>query len=324
MSCMRLIAAAPAVLAGLLAFGAAAQDADFPNRPLRIVVPYTPGASTDAVSRAFANEASKALGKTIIIENKPGAGTAIGTQTARQAPADGYTLLFANGAIISTMLSLKAPGYAMADFTPAVMLGSQYYVLMTPTSLPATDLKEFIAYAKANRGKMNFAQVGPGSPSQVLADRLRRAAGFEWQDVAYRGGVPALQAVMSNEVQGYFGTQTFAMAYRQSDKLRILAIAADKRGQFLPEVPTFKELGIEGIVEDDWFALLIRSETPPAIVAKLRTVFAAVMQTPEMKAHLETNALGSYTGTLEAFDDAVKRETKMKAEDMKLLGIEPQ
>jgi tripartite-type tricarboxylate transporter receptor subunit TctC len=303
---------------------ASAQTADYPSHPIRIIVPYTPGASTDNVSRAFANEASKALGKPIVIENRPGAGTAIGTQAAKQAPADGYTVLFAAGTLVSTMLGLKDPGYAVSDFTPVVMLGAQYYVLMIPAALPAKNLKEFIAYAQANSSKMNFAMLGPGAPSHVLADRFQNAAHFQWQDIAYKGGVPALQAIMSNEVQGYFGTQTFATAYQTSDKVRILAIAANKRGEFLPDVPTFKEAGIEGVTEDDWFALMVRSDTPAPIVAKLRTVFTEVMKTPEMKAQLQSNALSSYEGTMEAFPAAMVKEEKMKSEEMKRLGITPQ
>lgn len=323
---MRIVRILPAVLLGCLvvSFPANADDADYPNKAIRLIVPYTPGASTDTVSRAFANEASKALGKPIVVENRPGAGTAVGTQAAKQLPADGYTLLFAGNTIITTMLGLKDPGYAATDFTPAVMLGSQYYVLFTPAALPIKNVSEFVAYAKANPGKMNYASLGPGAPSHVLAERLRRSAKFEWQDIAYKGGVPALQAVMANEVQGYFGTQTFAMGYRDSDKVRILAIGADKRGQFLPDVPTFKELGIDNVSEDDWFGLLVRRETPAPIVAKLRSVFAKVMQTPEMKAHLNANALGEYNGKIEDFSETLLKETKAKTEEMQQLGIKPQ
>lgn len=323
---LRLARLLPLVMASLSlpALPARADNAEFPNRPLRLIVPYTPGASTDTVSRAFANEASKALGKPIVVENRPGAGTAVGTQAARQSPADGYTLLFAGGTLITTMLGLKDPGYAASDFTPVVMLGSQYYVLFTPSALPIKNVSEFVAYAKANPGKMNYASLGPGAPSHVLAERLRRSAKFEWQDIAYKGGVPALQAIMANEVQGYFGTQTFAMGYRNSDKIRILAIGADKRGQFLPDVPTFKELGIDNVTEEDWFALVVRTDTPAAIVEKLRSVFAEVMKTKEMKAHLDTNALGEYSGALKDFPAALARETKAKADEMKQLGIQPQ
>ena len=309
----------PGLVAALVAFGANAQD--YPTRPLRIVVPYTPGASTDNISRAFADEAGKAIGQTIIVENKPGAGTAIGTQTAKQAPADGYTILFGSGTMVSTMLGLKDPGYSMADFTPVAMLGDQLYVLMTPAALPAKDFKEFLAYAKANPTKMNYAMLGPGAPSHVLADRLQLAAKFEWQDIAFRGGVPAVQAVMSNDVQGYFATQSFAMTYKDSDKVRLLGIGAESRGEFLPDVPTFKEMGYEGVVEQGWYAMFVRSSTPKPIIDKLRGVFTEVMKTPAMAQHLKTNGLSPYNGSIETFPASLEKELKLKAEETKRLGI---
>jgi tripartite-type tricarboxylate transporter receptor subunit TctC len=310
---------AASVLA-LSAFGAVAQD-NYPNKPLKIIVPYTPGASTDAISRAFADEAGKALGQTIIVENKPGAGTAIGTQTAKQAPADGYTILFGSGTMVSTMLGLKEPGYSMDDFTPVAMLGDQYYVLLIPAAMGVNNFKEFVEYAKKNPSKMNYAMLGPGAPSHVLADRLQRAAKFEWQDIAFRGGTPAVQALMSNDVQGYFATQSFAMTFKDSDKLKLMGIGAEERGVFLPDVPTFKEMGYDGVVEQGWYAMFVRSNTPKPIVDKLRSVFGDVMKSPAMAQHLKTNGLSPYKGSIESFPAKLAQEIKDKAEETKRLGI---
>lgn len=323
MRILSLVRALPAIAVALSAFGANAQD-NYPNRAIRLIVPYTPGASTDTVSRAFADEASKVIGQPIVVENRGGAGTAIGTQTARQAPADGYTLLFGSGTMISTMLALKDPGYAMKDFTPVTMLGDQFYVLMVPKALPINNAKEFVEYAKKNPSKMNYGMLGPGSPSHVLADRLARSAGFQWQDIAFRGGTPALTAVMSNDVQGYFATQTFSTGYVNSDKIRLLGIGAEQRGEFLPDVPTFKELGYEGVVEQGWYALFVRSETPKEIVEKLRKVSADVMASAAMKGHLKSAGLSSYKGTMQSFLQNLDGEIKQKAEEAKRLGIEPQ
>jgi tripartite-type tricarboxylate transporter receptor subunit TctC len=308
------------------ASNASAQDAaaNYPSRELKLIVPYTPGASTDSISRAFAKHASAALGKTIVVENRDGAGTAIGTQAANQAPADGYTVLFGSGTMVSTMHAMKNPGYKLSDFVPVVMLGEQVYTLMIPASLPAKDAKEFAEYAKKNADKMNYAMLGPGSPSHVLGDRFARAAGFKWQDVAFRGGVPALQAVMSNDMQGYFATQTFAKDYLNSDKVRILAVGSDARGEFIPNIPTFKELGFEGVTEAGWYALMVRANTPPAIVTKLREVFAKVINSDEMKADLKANGLSGYKGKLEDFPAMVEKDSAMKAEESKRLGIVPQ
>lgn len=313
----------PAIALAFAAFGVHAQDS-YPSRPIKLIVPYTPGASTDSISRAFADEAGKALGQPMIVENKPGAGTAIGTQTAKQAPADGYTLLYASGAFISAMISLKTPGYSLSDFTPVVMLSSGTFVLMTPSALPANNPKEFVTYAKANPNKMNYAMLGAGSASHLLADRFQRAAKINWQDIGYKGGIPAVQAVMSNDVQGYFGTLTFARTYLQSDKIRLLAITAENRSPFLPDVPTFKEYGIDGVVHEDWSGLLIRSDTPAPIVEKLRTVFAKVMNSSAMEAFLQNNGITRYSGGLEDFKTAREKEAKEKAEEMEQLGITAQ
>jgi tripartite-type tricarboxylate transporter receptor subunit TctC len=310
----------PALALALGAFGAHAQDA-YPSRPIRVIVPYTPGASTDSISRAFADEAGKALGQTMIVENKPGAGTAIGTQTAKQAPADGYTILFGSGTMISTMLGLKEPGYTMEDFAPVAMLGDQFYVLLTPAAMPVKNFKEFVEYAKKNPTKMNYAMLGPGAPSHVLADRLQRAAKFEWQDIAFRGGTPAVQALMSNDVQGYFATQSFALTFKDSDKLKLMGIGAEERGTFLPDVPTFKEMGYDGVVEQGWYAMFVRSNTPKPIIDKLRSVFGDVMKSPAMAQHLKTNGLSPYKGSIDTFLASLGKEIQQKAEENKRLGI---
>ena len=312
----------PAIALALIAFGAHAQD--YPNRPIKLIVPYTPGASTDAISRAFADEAGKVIGQPVVVENRGGAGTAIGTQTARNAPADGYTLLFGSGTMISTMLALKDPGYAMKDFTPVTMLGDQFYCLLVPKVLPITNAKEFVEYAKKNASKMNYGMLGAGSPSHVLADRFARAAGFTWQDIAFRGGTPTMTAVMSNDVQGYFATQTFSTTFANSDKVRILAIGAEERGEFLPDVPTFKELGYEGVVEQGWYALFVRSDTPKPIIEKLQKVSADVMASAAMKGHLKSIGLSAYKGTIDSFLKNLDDEIKQKAEETKRLGIVPQ
>lgn len=304
--------------------GTLASAQEYPTRPIRLIVPYTPGASTDAISRAFADEASKVIGQPIVVENRGGAGTAIGTQTAKQAPADGYTILFGSGTMVSTMHALKEPGYAMKDFTPITMLGDQFYVLMVPKALPITNAKEFAEYAKKNADKMNFGHLGTGSPSHVLGDRFGTSAGFKWQEIAFRGGTPALAAVMANDVQGYFATQTFSTGYANSDKIRLLAIGADDRGEFLPDVPTFKELGFNGVVEQGWYALFVRSDVPKPIVEKLRKVSAEVMASAAMQRHLKTIGLSKYKGTIQSFEGSLDKEIKDKADDAKRLGIEPQ
>ncbi len=314
----------PAVALALATFGAQAQS-NYPNKPIRLIVPYTPGASTDAISRAFADEASKAIGQTIIVENRGGAGTAIGTQTARQAPADGYTLLFGSGTMISTMLALKEPGYSMADFTPVTMLGDQFYVLLIPKALPVTNAKEFVDYAKKNPVEDELRHARRGLALACARRPLRaRRPGSSGRTSPSAAARRRLTALMSNDVQGYFATQTFATTYRQSDKVRLLAIGADERGEFLPDVPTFKELGYANVVEQGWYALFVRSDTPKDIIEKLQTVSADVMASAAMKEHLKKIGLSPYKGSIDSFLKNVATEIKQKEAETKRLGIVPQ
>src|SRR5271156_4167757 len=155
-----------------LAAAATAPAADYPSRIIRIIVPYPPGAATDTISRAVAAEAGKSLGKTIIIENRPGGGTLIGPRLVKEAPADGYTLLFQSPVLVSNLYALKDPGYSLPDYTAVAMLCSTSYVLLTPSSLPVKDLKDFVAYAKSNPGKMNYGSIGPTSRQRALSERL--------------------------------------------------------------------------------------------------------------------------------------------------------
>ena len=302
---------------------ASAQE-EYPDRPLRLIVPFPPGALTDAISRVFAEEAGKRLGKPVVVENRGGASTALGSQAAKQAPADGYTLLFGSSVMISTMLSLKNPGYAMSDFTPVTMLGDHFYILMTSKSLPVKDLKEFVAYAKENSGSMNYGVLGAGTPSYSPAQKLGKAVGIEWQDIAYRGAAQVFQAVVSNDVQGYFTTQASAINYVNSGKVKLLAVAAEERVAPFLDVPTFKELGYEGLVEHGWSALFVRSETPKAIVDKLRQVSAEVMKSEAMQNYLKTANVVPHKGAVEDFSALLEKEMKAKREEAAQLGIEPQ
>lgn len=216
------------VLLGLTTLAPLHAD-EFPTRPIRIIVPYSPGGPSDAISRAFAVELGKTLGTTVIIENKPGAGTAIGTQSAKMSPADGYTLLFGANIFITTTLTMKTPGYKIEDFTPVAHLGDTFYVLAAPKVDRFNSLKTFIDHARNHPGKLNYATLGPGATSHLLSDRLQRLAKFSWTDIAYRGTAPALQAVMSDEVQGYFTSQGTAASLKESERIQLLAIASDER-----------------------------------------------------------------------------------------------
>lgn len=313
-----------AALLGLFGAPLAAQEADFPSKVLRIVVPYPPGASTDAISRAAGELAGKILGKSVIVENRPGGGTVIGTRVVRQAPADGYTLMFQSASLMNNLYAFKEPGYAFGDFTAVALLSETSYVLLTPSSLPTTNLKEFISYAKANADKMNYGSLGAGTKPGTLGDRLGKAAGFSWTEISFKGTAEAAQAVMAGNVQGYFSTQAFALTQAESPKLRLMGIAAAERSNFLPNVPTFKEQGYPEILEQSWYALFVRSDTPPKVVEKLQSTFSEVLGSPEFATQLRNNGLSKYRGTLTDFPARMRREADQFAKEMAQFGIQPQ
>jgi len=303
---------------------ALAQDSNFPSRPLRIVVPYPPGASTDLISRAIAEEAGRRLGQSIVIENKPGGGTVVGTQAVRNAPADGYTLMFQAASLLSNTYILKQPGYKLADFTPVTMLSDAAYVMLVPSRLPVRTLGEFVAYAKSNPGKLNYGTLGRGTRTFILPYRFGLAAGLEWTEISFKGTAEAAQSVMSGDIQAYFSTQAYASTQTESDRLRLIAITSEKRVDFLPNVPTFKELGFPDVTDQTWYALFVRSETPKPVLDKLRAAFADAMKSDAMKAQLKINGLSPYDGTLEDFPAKMQSELSRFIDEAKQLGLEPQ
>ena len=313
-----------AVALSLCAYGASAQEAAFPSRALRIVVPYPPGASTDLISRAVGDEASKRLGRPIVVENRPGGSTVIGTRVVKAAPADGYTLMFQASSLVSNLYMVKDPGYKLSDFTPVTMLSNAAYVMLIPSSLPAKDLKEFIAYAKANPGKLNYGSLGRGTRTQVLPDTLGTLAGIDWTEIQFKGTAEAAQAVMSGIVQTYFSTQAFAKQQIGSDKLRMIGVTSPQRVDFIPDVPTFRELGFPAVTDQTWYALFVRAETPKPILDKLRAAFAEAMRSPMMHTQLQRNGLSPYDGKLEDFPEKLESELKRLTEEAKRLGLTAQ
>ena len=301
----------------LLALSATALRAeDYPSRPVHIIVPYTPGASTDLLARATADIASKKYGITFVIESRPGAGTALGTRVVKAANDDGYTILFQATNFLNNLHTLKEPGYAIDDFTEVALLGQTAYVLLIPSSLPAKSLKEFIDYAKSKDGELNYASLGHGTRQQLLPEHLKTDAGFDWKEIPYKGGMEGIAALLGGQVQGYFATVSLAQAQSQQPGIRELAVAADERTRFLPDVPTFKEQGLQ-IVDKSWFALFVRSSTPKPIIDKLRSIFDDVVKTPEYKAAIDKISIDPLVTTHEQFAaDMITTSAKLAEEQL--------
>jgi tripartite-type tricarboxylate transporter receptor subunit TctC len=314
------------LMLGLLTAVASPARADdaYPARPIRLVVPYPPGAITDALCRIVATELGKVIGQSVIVENKPGGGTVIGTQAVRNAPADGYSLLFQLGGLVSNVYALKQPGYALADFTPISMLGQSAYVMILSSKHQFNTLQDLIAYGKKHPGELNYSLTGAGGAQAVMGSKIKQATGIDWSDIVYKGGAEATQAVMSGDVHFSLPTQGAPLIHVNRDRLRFAAVTSEKRLEFLPEVPTFKELGYPSIVEQTWFGMFVRSQVSQPAIDKLKSAMAEVMSSPAMQQHLKDLRISPYEGALDDVPAKMQRELTEFTQEAKKLGIEPQ
>ncbi len=300
-----------------------AQGAAFPTKVIKIISPYAPGGSTDLLTRAAAELASKKLGQPIILESKPGAGTLIATRFVKAADPDGYTILMQSNGFVSNLHAFKEPGYAMGDFKPVAVLGQSSYVLMAPAKLPARNLKEFIAYAKG-RSDLSYGTLGRGGRTHILAEELATQAGFKWQDIPYKGGADGVSALLGNHIQGYFASVALAHPHAQSADIRLLAIASDVRSEFLPNVPTFKEEGFPQMSDSLWISLFVRSEVPAPVLDKLREAFREVGNSADMKTARQRIQMSPYNAPLTAFESQMQSAFKQTVQEFKTHNLPQQ
>jgi tripartite-type tricarboxylate transporter receptor subunit TctC len=320
---MALRMALPTLSVVLCFGGAVAQD--YPgSRPIHIIVPYTPGASTDLLARAAADVTAKKYGYTFVIESRPGAGTLLATRAVKNAEPDGYTILFQATNFLNNLHAMKEPGYRIEDFTTVGLLGQTSYVLIIPSALPVKNLQEFVAYARSRNGALNFASLGHGTMQQLLAEHLKVDGKFDWKEIPYKGGMEGVQAVLGGQVAGYFVTVSLAQAQSQSPEIREIGIASEERSPFVPLVPTFKEQGFSGIADKSWFVLFVRSDTPKQIIDKLRNVFADVVATPEFVDALKKISIEPLTTTYDKFTDDMQTTSEKLAREQIEFKIEKQ
>ncbi len=274
-----------AVLALICAAPAPAQD--YPNRPVRIIVPTPAGGPVDVMARLLANALPETLKQSVFIENKPGAGNTLGSRLAAAADPDGYTLMVsaASGLIMSPMIHKNA-GYDLDSFTPVMLIAEAPQVLVINPALPFKSVAELVAFAKAHPGKLNYSTGGAGTLPHLAAELFKKLAGVDIVHVPYKGGGPALTAVMAGEAQLTFDTLGTSLQLIRDGKLRVLAIGAAARVPDLPDVPTMTELGMPELTAGAWTALMAPRRTPPDIVAKLNAAANAALKSQRMRATL--------------------------------------
>ncbi len=312
-----------ATLLGVLAAPSLSRAQSFPEKPLKLVVPYPPGGATDLLARMLTERMARELGQPVVIENRSGAGGAVGSEFAARAPADGYTILFGNLGPISLNPSLYAnlPYDPARDFAALARLVDVPLILTVPTALDIHTYPQFLEWAGRNRGRVNFASVGNGSVSHLAGEMLNKATGLGLSHVPYRGGAPALLDVIAGNAQMLFATSLEAKPHLEGGRLRPLAITTTERAPFLPNVPTFHEYGLPQITMATWFGMLVPKATPAAVHARLAGVLGGIMARAEMRnAFLETWCL-PIRDTPAEFDAFIASETRRFAPVVREAGV---
>jgi tripartite-type tricarboxylate transporter receptor subunit TctC len=302
-------AAAVAFAAIIWAGGALAQD--WPNKPIRMIVPYPPAGGTDIVARVLNEKLAPALGATIIVDNKGGAAGNLGTDLAAKAPADGYTILFTlSSHTINPKLYRELPFDVERDFAAVSIAALIPQILVAHPSVPANNVQELIAYAKANPGKLNFASVGIGSPGHIAGELFKLRTGVSMVHVPYKGGGPAVSDTLGGQVQLLFVSLPAAWQHVKSGKLKALGVTSDKRSIAAPEVATIVEQGVPDCVVNSWYGAFVPAKTPPAVIAKLNAAMVAVLQTPELKEKLLAQGAEAASNSPAEFEALVRDELK--------------
>ena len=296
-------------IATLLIWAVCAFAQDYPNRPIRIIVPTPAGGPVDVMARVLANALPAVLGQNVFIENKPGAGNSIGSRQAAAADPDGYTLMVsaASGLIMSPMIVRNA-GYDASSFAPIALIAETPQVLVIKPQLPFQSVAELVAYAKANPGKLNYSTGGIGTLPHLNAELFKSASGANILHVPYKGGGPSLTAVVAGEVQMTFDTVSTSLQLIQDGKLRALAIVGRKRAPELPDVPAMPEIGFPAVTSGAWTALMAPHNTPPAIVARLNAATNAALNSELMKTALAKLGAEPRGGTPQDLADHIDRE----------------
>ncbi len=316
-----LAAIAGALMAALSAAPARAQGADYPNRPIRIVVPFSPGGAVDGPTRVIAQELGKRLKQQVIIDNKPGAGATIGSEMVAKAPADGYTLLLASQTnAISASLYAKLSFSPIDDFAAISLLGREPGVLVVHPSMPVKSVAELIALAKAKPGQLNYASSGNGSGQHLFMAMFASMAGLQLVHVPYRGSGQATTDLLGGTVPMALPGTAGMVAHIKAGKLRALAVSGNTRSPQLPEVPTLAEAGVPGYSAYVWMGLLAPKGTPPAIIERLHRELKAVLALPDVKTHFAEAGIEINGSTPAEFDAYFRDERERWARIVKDTG----
>jgi len=304
-------------------FASAALGADeYPARAVRVVVPFAPGGGTDLVARILGQRLSQKLGQSFVIENRPAGSGIVGADLVAKAPADGYTLLFAFSSLSSSAkLFSHLPYDPIRDFAPVALATTSPLLAVVPASLPAKNVGEFVAYAKANPGKLNYGSSGPGSSPHLATELFLSMTDTRMTHIAYKGIAPAITALLADEVQFSLVPIAVGMPHVRSGKLRALGVAGLTRSSAAPELPTIAESGLPGFEVIGWWGVLAPAKTPRGAVDLLNRELRAALDAPDVRRTLLEQGMDPAPGTPEQFGALIKADMDKWGEIGRRLGV---
>jgi tripartite-type tricarboxylate transporter receptor subunit TctC len=300
-----------ALSSGLVTGDALAQA--YPSRPIRVVAPFAPGGATDITARLMANQLAAKLGQQVIIENKPGANTAIGAEFVARSAADGYTLLFSNDQtfVLNSLLFAKLSYDPVRDFTPVASTSYLPLTLVVATNLPVNSLRELVAYTQARKGQLSYGSYGVGSQAHIMGEMYKKLTGTDLVHVAYKGSAPAVADVAGGQVVFTFPGIPTIQGFLKGGKLKVLALSGDKRNPLLPDVPTFTEAGYKGLDIGAWYGYVAPAGTPREVIMKLNQTVASIISDREfVDKSLITAGMVPMQTTPEQFTAFMRSETE--------------
>jgi len=283
-----------------------AQTGSYPNRPIKFIVPITPGGSNDVLARIIAQKLTELWGQPVVVENRPGAGMNLGADTVAKSTPDGYTwLLGANNIFVTNPHMGRMPFDVFKDLAPVTQVATVPFVLVVNPSLPAKNMTELVDYAKRNPGKLNYGSSGNGSPQHLASEMLNFGAGIQTQHVPYKGAIPAITDLLGGRIQYFIGAVNSLLPHIKDGKLRALAGAGGQRFAAFPDLPAMAET-VPGVALDVWLGVFMPAGVPKDIVSKVNGDIARVLQLPEVKANLSAQGIEGVTGTPEALATTIR------------------
>lgn len=302
---------------------ASALAQSYPSRPVRLIVPYPPGGSTDFIARPVSERLTERLGQPFVMDNRGGAATVIGAEIAARAPADGYTLLVGTVTTLAVNPALKPrlPYDAVRDFAPVSMLSAQPYILAMHPAVPATSVAQLVSYAKANPGKLSFASAGLGSGAHFAGELFNHMAGVSILHVPYKGTGPAIADVMGGRVEILYAGVATLRSYVGTGKMRVLAVTSATRSPGMPDVPTIAESGLPGYETNTWNSVVAPRGTPRPVIERLNAAIAAVLAEPDLRDRWSQQGIDADPGPPERLAGHIKAEIARFTRLVKATGL---